>query len=251
MTSDSSDDGFFEELERESTLSIRATARIEELILAGRFQPGERLPSERELAARLGVSRTVVREAVRSLVAKDLLEVKAGRGTVVRRPSLETVTRPLMRLLTSGGDDLDYGKIHEIRTLLETEIAGLASKRRTEADLREIEAVLRRNAEIEKDRNAFAEGDVAFHTALARATRNELFSLLLDSVVDIMIGIRQLAFDLPDTPHRAHRYHLAIFEKVRAGDEGGARGAMQRHLEESWSSIQAVLRNREGDRKSP
>ena len=232
----------FTGVERETTLSVRATAGIEELIVGGRFKPGDRLPSERQLANQLGVSRTVVREAIRSLVARDLVEVKAGRGTVVLPPKVETVTRPLMRLLQSGHAVTDCAKIHEIRTLLETEIAGVAACRRTNSDLEEMSRILASNSTVERDRNGFAEGDVAFHNALARATDNELFSVLLNSVVDIMLVVRQLAFDLPNTPARAHGHHVAIYEKVKAGDGTGARDAMRSHLDEAWASIDAVLK---------
>jgi GntR family transcriptional repressor for pyruvate dehydrogenase complex len=231
----------FEAIERESTLSSRVTRQIEALIVDGRLKPGDRLPSERELADQLGVSRTVVREAVRALVAKSLLEVQAGSGTIVRRPSAESVAQSMTLFLRADQQYLDYDKVHEVRRVLEVEIAGLAAQRRNAEDLAEMEKVLREAAEIESDRKHFAKNDVAFHAALADATHNKLFGLLLDSIADIMYEVRYLGFDVPGTPARALTYHHAIFEQVRAGDPEGARQAMREHLIEAEETQRQAL----------
>src|SRR4029434_1284654 len=116
---------------REATLANRVTKEIEGLIIDGRIEMGRRLPSERDLADQFGVSRTVVREAVRGLVAKGLLEVRPGSGTIVRSPTCGAVTQSLTLFLLAGQSDLelDYTNVHEIRRVLEIEIAGLAAER--------------------------------------------------------------------------------------------------------------------------
>jgi GntR family transcriptional repressor for pyruvate dehydrogenase complex len=233
--------GLFTTVRRESTLASRVTHQIEHLIVESRLRPGDRLPPERELARQFGVSRTVVREAVRALVAKSLLEVRAGSGTIVRSPTAESVTQSMTLFLRAGQPELDYEKVHEIRRILEVEIAGLAAERHTAEDLEEMEEILREASEIQDERNCFAECDVAFHAALARATHNELFSLLLDSVVDIMIKVREMGFDVPGTPVRALKYHRAILEQVKAGDPDGARQAMREHLIESEDTMRQAL----------
>jgi GntR family transcriptional repressor for pyruvate dehydrogenase complex len=128
----------------------------------------------------------------------------------------------------------------EIRLLLEVEVAGLAAERRTSADLEELEEILREAMEIQDDRDAFAECDVEFHAALAGATHNELFSVILDSLTDIMLRMRQMAFDVPGMVQRSFKYHGAILEQVRAGDVEGARQAMRVHLVEAEDTMRTV-----------
>lgn len=232
----------FKTLPRESTLAERVTEQIENLIVANHLQPGDHLPPERELARQFGVSRTVVREAIRALVAKSLLEVRPGGGTVVRSPTAESVAQSMKLFLRGGLELLDYDKVHEVRRLLEIEIAGLAAERRTEADLEALETILREIPTIPKsDRDSFARNDVNFHSTLARATHNALFSLLLDSIADVMLTVRQLGFSVPDMPSRVMKYHQAIYEQVKAGDSEKARQAMAEHLVESEETMRQAL----------
>jgi GntR family transcriptional repressor for pyruvate dehydrogenase complex len=231
----------FQAIPRGSTLANRVTRQIERLIVEGQLQPGDRLPPERTLARQFGVSRTVIREAVRALVAKSLLEVRPGSGTVVRSPSTESVAQSMKLLLRAGQPELDYDKVHEIRRLLEVEIAGLAAERRTTEDLKEMEQILDQASKIQDNRDEFAQSDVDFHAALASATHNELFSLVLDSLVDIMLQVRQMAFGVSGTPSRALRYHQAILGEVKAGDPEGARQAMHEHLIESEDTMRQAL----------
>jgi GntR family transcriptional repressor for pyruvate dehydrogenase complex len=231
----------FQAIPRASTLATRVTRQIERLIVEGQLQPGERLPPERTLAHQFGVSRTVVREAVRALVAKSLLEVRPGSGTIVRSPSTQSVAQSMKLLLRAGRRELDYDKVHEIRRLLEVEIAGLAAERRTSDDLSKLEGILDQAARIQDNRDEFAQSDVDFHAALASATHNELFSLVLDSLVDIMLQVRQLAFGVSDMPSRALKYHQAILEQVKAGDPSRARQAMREHLVESEETMRQAL----------
>jgi GntR family transcriptional repressor for pyruvate dehydrogenase complex len=231
----------FKTVQRESTLASRVTRQIEHLIIEGHLQLDDRLPPERELARQFGVSRTVVREAVRALVAKGLLEVRPGSGTMVRSPTAETITQSMTLFLRAGKPELDYEKVLEVRRVLEVEIAGLAAERRTAKDLEEMEEILHEASEIQDDRDRFAKSDVDFHAALARATHNELFSLLLDSVVDIMIKVRQMGFDVPGMPVRALKHHRAILEQVKASDPQRARQAMREHLIESEETIRQAL----------
>ena len=235
----------FQALERESTLASRAANQIESLIVNGKFQPGDRFPPERELARQLNVSRTVIREAVRALVTKGLLEVKPGSGTIVRSPSVQSVAKSMSLFLRVGQSRFDYDKIHEVRRLLEIEIAGLAAERRTDDDLIRLTAILDEVPTIApQNRDRFAQNDVDFHAALAVATHNELFSLLLDSLADVMLTVRQLGFSVPDLPTRALKYHRAILAQVKAGDREGARQAMFEHLIESETTMRQALISR-------
>jgi len=227
------DTELFAPVSREATLANRVTKEIEKLIIDGRIEMGQRLPSERDLADQFGVSRTVVREAVRGLVAKGWLEVRPGSGTIVRSPTAGALTQSLTLFLRGALSEVDYTKVHEVRRLLEIEIAGLAAERATDDDLSKLAATLDEMESHRANRDLYAQSDVAFHTALAAATHNELFPLLLDSIVDIMVEVRQLGFDVPGSSEHALSQHRAILEQVRSGNAKGARQAMRKHLDYS------------------
>lgn len=233
----------FRTVSREATLASRVTDELEQLIVARRLTTGVRLPSERELAEQFGVSRTVVREAVRGLVAKGMLEVRPGSGTIVRSPTAASVTQSMTLFLRAGQIDIDYMKVHEIRRVLEVEIAGIAAARHSESDLAQLELLLAEMETLRGDREQFARNDVQFHAALASATGNELFALLLNSIVDIMINVRYLGARVPDSDEHALRHHRAILAQLRANDPEAARWAMRQHLDDSEAIIREALKH--------
>ncbi len=131
------------------------------------------------------MSRTVVREAVRALAAKQLVDVSVGRGTVVRAPSTAAASEFMKLLLMMQAGDAGVDKVSEVRHIIESEIAFLAAARRTEADIEDLEAIvdeMRRHVDAPE---VYIKSDVEFHAALARATQNELFMIVLDSLVEI------------------------------------------------------------------
>ncbi len=230
----------FEAIPRDSTLVSRVVEQIEGLIIKGRLHPGDLLPPENELARQLSVSRTVIREAMRTLIAKDLIQVRAGSRTVISIPSGKSLAQSMAMLLHSGNSELDIDKVVQVRRVLEIEIAGLAAERRTVEDLARIEETLHQMARA-SDRESFAIIDVDFHTALAMATHNELFVLLLDSISDVMLETRRTGYDVPGTLERGLKFHRAIFEQIKAGDANGARLAMREHLLEGEDTLRKAL----------
>jgi len=232
--------GLFQVVPRELTLSNRVTGEIEALIVQNRLQPGDRLLAERELARQFGVSRTVIREAVRALTAKGLLEVHAGSGTIVRAPTAQNVSQSMTLYLRGSQSQHDFGKVLEVRSVLEVEIAGFAAERRTTNDIERMVATLQRSDQV-VTRETFVSWDMEFHLLLAQATHNELFTLLLDSVTEAMRQLRQMAFDITGAPTRAYKYHNAILEQVKMGDRKGARQAMREHLAEAEVSLKQAM----------
>jgi DNA-binding FadR family transcriptional regulator len=149
----------------------------------------------------------------------------------------------MILFLRGSNKGVDLGKVLEFRRLLEVEMAGLAALRRTDEDLQEMQTILDQasTSSVECDPVCFAKWDVEFHAAMARATHNEIMLLVLDSLVDIMLGIREASFVVPDTPERAFRYHRAIYEQIQAGDPERARQAMQAHLAETEDTMHKAL----------
>jgi GntR family transcriptional repressor for pyruvate dehydrogenase complex len=223
---------------RADKLSDQVAAQLQQLVISNTLRTGEKLPSERELCELLGVSRTVVREAVRSLVVKGLLEVRRGGGTVVRSPDPALVSEMMTLMLSAGGRDVSFTHVQEVRRLLEVELAGLAAERRDKADLQHMAAQLELMAEHAGDPERWAAADVAFHAAIAAATHNPLYPVLLGSIADMLIEVRRTGIRLPDTPARALKHHRAVFEQIQDADRAGARKAMQDHLRESEETFQ-------------
>lgn len=248
----------FKRIEREANLSDLVSRQIHELIRERHLMPKDRLPAERDLAEQFGVSRTVVREAVRGLAAKGLLEVSPGRGgTVVRLPTAETMSEMMTLFLRGAERTLDYENLVEVRRVLEVAIAGFAAERRTDDDLKEMDLVLQETLKIGNDRDAFVKWDLAFHKALAQATHNRLFPLLLESVNELMVEVRLMAFSLGPrsevgtrprdrgralgAPARSYKYHSAIYEQIKQGNAPAAREAMRDHLVEAEQTLRKAL----------
>lgn len=228
----------FTPLPREATLASRVVSELEALILSNQLAPGAMLPPERELARQFGVSRTVVREALVALTAKSWLESAPGGGTLVRVPSSGHVTQSMGLLLRAGEAQIPHAQVLEVRRMIEIEIAGYAATRRDEADLMRLEMLLAGMAELVGARDQaqlqrLMQNDVAFHAALAQAAHNPLFVVLLDSVADILLAVRQLGMRLEASRHNALKFHGEILEAVKAGDAEAARQAMREHLLES------------------
>ena len=221
------------QLTREATLAQRVERELERLILESHLGAGDRLPSERELASQFGVSRTVVREAVRALAAKQLVDVNVGRGTVVRAPSAEAAGESMKLLLMMQAGDAGVEKVSEVRHIIENEIAALAALRRTSVDLDELAAILAETRQHLDDPEVYIKSDVGFHAALARATHNELFVIILDSLVEIMIEVRLLTLRVPGITRLALSHHERILGAVVAGDPEAAREAMDAHMDQA------------------
>jgi DNA-binding FadR family transcriptional regulator len=233
----------FATVTREATLSSRVTSQIEKLITEMQLQPGQRMPSERELSERFGVSRTVVREAVRTLTAKGMLEVRPGSGTSVSKPTARAMTSSMTHYLRSGQPKLDFEKLIEVRRLLEVGIAEIAAERRDAEDVQALRAQLAALKNLDDDdREGFVRSDIGFHMALAQAAHNEFFVLLLDSLNEMMIESRRLAFKLPRTRANAYRHHKAILRAIVRQDVAGTSAAMHAHLVEAAETAREALK---------
>ena len=221
--------GLYNALPRQPKLTDQVVEKLIELIADGKLKPGERLPPERELAVEFDVSRTVIRESIRSLVARGLVEVRRGSGAFVSIPQTKLVAESMSLILQMGTTEDLYSQVFEVRRLLEVEIAGLAAERATPADIKEMEVqleLMENNCSVEQ----MAECDVEFHASLSRATHNEIYSVLLDSVVDIMLEIRHMALANPDAKRDAIEKHRMLYENVNKGDAESARKVMAEHL---------------------
>jgi GntR family transcriptional repressor for pyruvate dehydrogenase complex len=226
---------------RRVRLSEEIAAQIERLILNQEIQVGGALPAERQLAAQLGVSRNILREATRTLVQKGLLEVRPGSGTYVARPGTEFL-RDFLDLFVRTSE---FGLFHlvEARQALEVQIAELAATRATEDDCRAIEQYLGEMSAEAFDPEQYIEADVSFHAALGKAARNEILQQLLTSIRGAMReNIRILVTRRPVSMEDAMSAHRRIAKAVRNHAGGEARLAMQDHLQGIWRQLEEMQR---------
>jgi len=224
----------FQALKREPSLAARVTQELLDSIVEGRLRTGQRLPSERDLSEQFGVSRTVIREAVRGLEAKGVVEVRSGRGLQVASVTSAQVTETF-DLFVRGQqikDAVQPEDISEVREMLELRIVELACERASDADLAAVEAAFQ---SIEKATNSAdaAEGDSAFHLAIARATHNPLLVTLLESVNATIRVVRHESLQRPGRKAEAQEQHRRVLDKLLARDSVGAIEAMAYHLDDS------------------
>ena len=235
--SKSSSEAMFPRITREPRLSDKVADLLLETIIAEGLEPGARLPSERELGEQFGVSRTVIREAVRALAAKGIIDVRTGSGLRVAAVDASAVSESIGLYLRGGS--LEYPRVHEVRKLLEIEIAGLAAERASDDHVRSMRQICERmEAEVARGEVEPASRlDLEFHRELARSTDNALYLLLLDSIGEALLVVRRDNLRKSSAAADALRSHREILEGVEAHDRGAAREAMRRHLdnvEQHW-----------------
>jgi GntR family transcriptional repressor for pyruvate dehydrogenase complex len=205
--------------------------QIEESVLNGSLKPGDQLPAERDLAQRLGVSRTAVREAVKTLREKGLVEAYSGRGTFVTDGTSQAA-RQSFDLMVKIGQQEGSPHLAELRLILEPGIAAMAAERVEDEDLtamRDAVAVMERS---QKDPEAYIEADLDFHLALAEAVANPLILSLIDSIVGLLREQRIKIFNVEGGPQRGQFHHKRILEAMERRDPEMARSAMRAHLEQ-------------------
>ncbi len=217
-------------------------AQIVALIARGHLNPGDQLPAERDLAQQFGVSRTAVREAVKALREKGLVEIRPGRGTFITdiADSASGVVRDSLALMVQADQSSGLDDLLQVRSLLEPGIAALAAQHATAADHHELRRLVARMDEAVQDREVFVEADLAFHLALARASQNALIPILIDPVIDLLREQRLRIFDVRGGAARGQYHHKRILEAVCAGDPEAARQAMKTHLAQVEADSAAI-----------
>jgi len=192
---------------------------------------GDQLPPERELAEHFGVSRTAVREAVKALRQKGLVEVQPGRGTFITNGTSQAMRHSLGLMIKIGQAD-GASNLVEVREIFEPEIAALAATRADEEDIAALrEAVTAMDAALE-DADAFVEADLDFHLALAEATQNALVPTLIDSIVDLLREQRKRIALVEGGLQRGQFHHKRVLDAIIRHDPEAAREAMRAHLQQ-------------------
>src|ERR1700731_1689969 len=214
---------------RTSRLYEQIVQQIEESVLNGTLKPGDQLPAERELAQQLGVSRTAVREAVKTLREKGLVEAYSGRGTFITDGTSQAA-RQSFDLMVKLGQAEGSPHLAELRLILEPGIAALAAARVQEPEIVALREAVTVMDGAQRDPEAYIEADLDFHLALAEAAANPLILSLIDSIVGLLREQRMGIFQVEGGPERGQYHHKRILEAIEHRDPLGARDAMKAHL---------------------
>jgi GntR family transcriptional repressor for pyruvate dehydrogenase complex len=226
-------------LVRTSRLYEQIVQQIEDSIVKGDLKAGDQLPAERDLAQRFGVSRTAVREAVKALREKGLVEAYSGRGTFITDGTTQAV-RQSFDLMAKIGQPEGSTHLAELRAILEPEIAAMAAARIQEPELATMREAVAAMDRAGKNPETYIEADLDFHLALAEGAANPLILSLLDSIVGLLRQQRLRIFRVPGGPERGQIHHKRILDAIERRDADGARETMRAHLSQVRDDSQVV-----------
>jgi len=237
-----SKDILFESVNDKTKLVDRVVQTIENAIINGSLLPDAKLPPERELAEQLGVSRTVVREAVHILSTKGLLESRRGVGTIVQQITIGKVTEPLTLLLQSKGETITFTHLHQVRSILEVAIVGIAAQQVGEAEINRLQQLMSDMEAALDNPTLFAAKDAEFHHTLAQATQNPLLTVFSNTIRDLLQDYLIMVIPKLTLREKILPYHQNILEKVSAKDKEGACEAMRQHLVQIARNHEEIFR---------
>ncbi|MGO8795069.1 MAG: FadR/GntR family transcriptional regulator [Candidatus Sulfotelmatobacter sp.] len=198
--------------------------------IVNQLKPGDMLPSERELVLTFGVSRSSIRDAIRSLEAVGLLEPRQGVGTVVRELSSDAVVTPVASVLLQKRKVIH--DLLEVRNIIEPALARRAALHASPEQITEMQAILRRQEEKIRRGELTIDEDSVFHYTLALAADNSMMMKLVGVLMDLLRETRERTLQGEGRPEKSLEGHLRILAAVERGDASGAEAAMRRHLSE-------------------
>jgi DNA-binding FadR family transcriptional regulator len=228
---------------RATRLHARVVDDIVGRIVSGELAPGALLPSEPEMSANFGVSRTVIREALRILGAKGLIDVRHGSGTRVTPPyEWDPLDASILAVRRERGQlGAVLKDLIEARGIIECEIAALAAIRHDASDRMRIEALLATMRAALDRPDEFIEADAGFHDTLVAASGNRVLMRMMEPVYELVHFGQSLTNTIPGTLARALRDHEAIADAVFARYTERARDAMRLHLQLTQQHIASLM----------
>ena len=203
--------------------------QIERLILK-KLQPGDKLPSERELAESLGVSRSSIRDAIRSLELIGMVEPRQGAGTVVREISASSVVTPIATVLTHQRQAVS--ELLDFRKMLEPPLASRAATHASPEEVEEMEQILARQEEKLGRGELAIEEDSEFHYSVAMASENSVVLKVLDVLMDLLRDTRERSLQVEGRPQKSLAGHRRVLAAIKRRDPAGAEIAMRRHIQD-------------------
>lgn len=212
--------------------------QIERLILK-KLQPGDKLPSERELAEMLRVSRSSIRDAIRSLELMGMVEPRQGAGTIVRELSSEAMLNPIANALKRKGELI--GELLDFRKMLEPQLAARAATRVSDEEVSEMEEILDRQEQRLCTGESTVGEDSEFHYAIALASGNSVVLKVLDTLMDLLRDSRERSLQEDGRLQKSLAGHRRILTAIKRRDSDAAKVAMRRHIEDVEEIVMKIV----------
>jgi GntR family transcriptional repressor for pyruvate dehydrogenase complex len=203
--------------------------QIERLILK-KLRPGDKLPSERELAETLAVSRSSIRDAIRSLELMGMVEPRQGAGTIVREISSSSIASPLANALKRKEELMS--ELLDFRLMLEPPLASRAATHASAEEISEMEGILERQAEKVRSGESTIAEDSEFHYFVALASGNSVVLKVLDILMDLLRETRERSLQIDGRQQKSLAGHRRILAAIKRHDAEAAKAAMRRHIED-------------------
>jgi len=214
--------------------------QIERLILK-KLQPGDKLPSERELAERLRVSRSSIRDAIRSLELMGMVEPRQGAGTIVREISSDSFVNPLANAWKRKGELI--AELLDFRMMLEPPLAARAATRGSADEISEMEQILERQEEKLRRGESTIVEDSEFHYAVALASGNSVVRKVLNTLMHLLRDSRERSLQVEGRPQKSLAGHRRILAAINRHDPEAASVAMRRHIEDVEKIVLRTMRS--------
>jgi GntR family transcriptional regulator, transcriptional repressor for pyruvate dehydrogenase complex len=231
---------------KRSLLSNIVVSQIEKNIRSKALAPGAKLPSELSLCQQFGVSRTAVREALRTLSARGLITIMKGKGIFVQNISSETVTDPIYLYLEMQHDRSYVFDVVHARQIIEPPIAASAALHHTEEDAEKLKKDQNDLVQSEGDYEELSRLDMLFHLDIAKASENSLIPLLLEPIHRLTPQIKSSVYaTIIDAKRSAVEWHQKILTAILQRDAEGAQNAMKRHLEIAEQHTEQMLQKQQ------
>lgn len=218
-------------------LSVTAAKRLREMIVENKMQSGDRLPSESELGEMFGVSRSTVREAIKLLIAENVVEIQRGKGTfITMRPG---VGKDPLGLEFANQKKL-LRNLLETRMMIEPQIAALAAQRAKQENIDQLAQIIEQIKAAGSDKGNHTPYDVAFHRAVAECTQNDVLYRILPIICEsIQEGYFKTA-NVPGSYERAIQSHINIFQAIVNKDPEAAKNETEKHLRQTMEDVNVI-----------
>jgi DNA-binding FadR family transcriptional regulator len=215
-------------------LSTEVAKRLREMIVMQNMKAGDRLPNETELGRMFGISRSTVREAIKLLLADNVVEIQRGKGTFVTlQPGVGK--DPLGLEFTNRSKLLD--NLMETRMMIEPQIAALAAQRADQQNLDKLAHIIQQICEAGSDKGNHTPFDVAFHTAVAECTKNDVLYRILPIICEsIQEGYLKTA-NVPGSYERAIQSHINIYHAIANRDSETAKLETEKHIRQTQKDM--------------
>ena len=207
---------------KQTQLYEEAMVRLAELIRKGRFKPGDRLPSERDLAAQIKISRATLREALRVMQLQGVIVSRRGSGNYIASGNAQDLARTL--------DQLALKDIFELRFIIEPPIAALAAQRATSGDIATLENILHKHEQQATHQKNFGDSDAEFHAAMAAATHNHALVQIGATLMQVIAPSRIKSLQTARRAQSSLTSHRTLLDAICAHDPQRAQSEMEEHI---------------------